>query len=77
MNNTNKLENNLNKYLGQIYIPKGDNLEIKTPTFDFQYALELMKKKDMNQYSENELKMFNEIFKYTGYNIDFFKIKKN
>lgn len=54
-----------------------DKNEIKNSILDFQYALELMKKKDINQYSENELKMFSDIFKHTGYNIDFFKFKKN
>jgi hypothetical protein len=56
---------------------KSDKNEMKTQIFDFQYALELMKKKDINQYSENELKMFSEFFKNIGYNIDFFKFKKN
>jgi hypothetical protein len=49
--------------------------EQKIPIFDFQQILELFKQKDMNQYSENELKIFNEMFKYSGYNIDLLNLK--
>jgi hypothetical protein len=49
--------------------------EQKIPIFDFQQILELFKQKDMNQYSENELKIFNEMFKHSGYNIDLLNLK--
>ena len=48
----------------------------KIPIFDFQQILELFKQKDISQYSENELKIFNEMFKYSGCNIDLLNLKK-
>ena len=43
----------------------------KKNTLEFNDILDIFKKKDIKSYTNQELEVFTEIFKYTGYIIDF------
>jgi hypothetical protein len=43
----------------------------KKNTLEFNDILDIFKKKDIKSYTKQELEVFTEIFKYTGYIIDF------
>ena len=45
-------------------------------TIDYNQLLEYLKRKDINNYSEEELKLLTELFSNSGYNINFLKYKQ-
>ena len=42
---------------------------------DYNELLDYLKRKDMNSYTEQELKLLTELFFNSGYNINFLKYK--
>jgi hypothetical protein len=45
-------------------------------TIDYNQLLDYLKRKDINNYSEEELKLLTELFFNSGYNINFLKYKQ-
>ena len=45
-------------------------------TIDYNQLLDYLKRKDINNYSEQELKLLTELFSNSGYNINFLKYKE-
>jgi len=45
-------------------------------TIDYNQLLDYLKRKDINNYSEEELKLLTELFSNSGYNINFLKYKQ-
>jgi hypothetical protein len=43
---------------------------------DYNQLLDYLKRKDINNYSEEELKLLTELFSNSGYNINFLKYKQ-
>ena len=46
-------------------------------TIDYNQLLDYLKRKDINNYSEEELKLLTELFSNSGYNINFLKYKQS
>jgi len=46
-------------------------------TIDYNQLLDHLKRKDINTYSEQELKLLTELFSNSGYNINFLKYKES
>lgn len=45
-------------------------------TIEYNQLLDYLKRKDINNYSEQELKLLTELFSNSGYNINFLKYKE-
>jgi hypothetical protein len=45
-------------------------------TIEYNQLLDYLKRKDINNYSEEELKLLTELFSNSGYNINFLKYKQ-
>ena len=45
-------------------------------TIDYNQLLDYLKIKDINNYTEEELKLLTELFSNSGYNINFSKYKQ-
>ena len=45
-------------------------------TIDYNQLIDHLKRKDINNYSEQELKLLTELFSNSGYNINFLKYKE-
>ena len=45
-------------------------------TIDYNQLLDYLKRKDINNYTEEELKLLTELFSNSGYNINFSKYKQ-
>jgi hypothetical protein len=43
---------------------------------DYNQLLDYLKRKDINNYTEQELKLLTELFSTNGYNINFLKYKE-
>jgi len=46
-------------------------------TIDYNQLLDHLKRKDINNYSDQELKLLTELFSTSGYNINFLKYKES
>jgi hypothetical protein len=46
-------------------------------TIEYNQLLDYLKRKDINNYSEEELKLLTELFFNSGYNINFLKYKQS
>jgi len=44
---------------------------------EYNQLLDYLKRKDINNYSEEELKLLTEVFFNSGYNINFLKYKQS
>jgi len=53
------------------------NSQKKINNIDFSQLLEFLKRKDINSYSSQELELLTELFKNSGYNINFLKLKES
>jgi hypothetical protein len=54
-----------------------NNSQKKINNIDFSQLLEFLKRKDINSYSSQELELLTELFKNSGYNINFLKLKES
>ena len=45
-------------------------------TIEYNQLLDYLKRKDINNYSEQELKLLTELFSNSGYDINFLKYKE-
>jgi len=54
-----------------------ENINNNKFKIDYNQLLDYFKRKDYNSYNDKELDLLTEIFKYSGYNIDFLKKNKN
>ena len=45
-------------------------------TIDYNQLLDYLKRKEINNYSEQELKLLTELFSNSGYNINFLNYKE-
>ena len=54
-----------------------ENINNNKFKIDYNQLLDYFKRKDYNSYNDKELELLTEIFKYSGYNIDFLKKNKN
>jgi hypothetical protein len=58
-----------------------DNKHIKIKNnkniIDYNQLLEYLKRKDINNYTEQELKLLTELFSNSGYNINFLNYKQS
>jgi hypothetical protein len=46
-------------------------------TIDYNQLLEYLKRKDINSYTDQELKLLTELFEKSGYNINFSNYKES
>jgi len=49
----------------------------KNNNMEFNQLLDYLKRKDINNYTDKELELLTELFKKSGYNINFLKFKDN
>ena len=54
-----------------------ENINNNKFKIDYNQLLDYFKRKDYNSYNDKELELLTEIFKHSGYNIDFLNKNKN
>ena len=52
-------------------------MDNKNNNMEFNQLLDYLKRKDINNYTDKELELLTELFKKSGYNINFLKFKDN
>ena len=53
------------------------NSQKKINIIDFSQLLEFLKRKDINNYTHQELELLTELFKNSGYNINLLNLKES